>query len=303
MSVHTHGVVSDSVALCWYHRSRDNQEVTTTIAECLIDKVTGSVPRRLYRVSQGDPPFTYTGMDYFGPFMVKQARSTKKRYGVIFTCMVTRAVHTEIVTAMDTSSYINALRRFISRKGTVREITSDNRTNLVGANQELRRALEQLKQEDLQRFSASEGIKWRFNPPAASHHGGVWERRIRTIRKILQSMLDEQHLKVTKTEEQLHTLMCEVEATLNSRPLTKMSDDPTDFQVLTPNHLLLLRSPSCIPPGIFSEKDNFAKHHWRQIQYLSDLFWKRWVKEYLITLQQRQKWLQPNATCKKAALF
>ena len=246
------------------------------------------------RVSQGDPPFTYTGMDYFGPFMVKQARSMKKRYGVIFTCMITRAVHIEIASTMDTSSCINALRRFISRRGTVREITSDNGSNLVGANQELRRALEQLKQEDLQRFSASEGIKWRFNPPAASHHGGVWERQIRTIRKILQSMLDEQHLKVAKTEEQLHTLMCEVEATLNSRPLTKLSDDPTDFQVLTPNHLLLLRSPSCIPPGIFNEKDNFAKRRWRQVQYLSDLFWKRWVKEYLTALQQRQKWLQPK---------
>ncbi|XP_072028357.1 uncharacterized protein [Amphiura filiformis] len=98
------------------------------------------------RVKSEDPPFSYTGMDYFGPFEVKQARRCRKRYGVIFTCMSTRAVHLEIAESLDTSSCINALRRFIARRGPVKEITSDNGTNLEGANNEMRQALQELNE-------------------------------------------------------------------------------------------------------------------------------------------------------------
>ncbi len=275
--------------------------VKNIIRKCLVcRKVNARVNSQMMadlpvnRVQSGDPPFTHTGMDYFGPFQVKVGRSIKKKYGVIFTCMATRAIHIEIASSMDTNSCINAIRRFISRRGVIKELTSDNGTNLVGANQEMHRALKELRQEDLQRFSVSKGIKWRFNHPAASHHGGVWERQIRTIRKILQAMLEEQHLKVAKTEEQLHTLMCEIEATINARPLTRASEDPQDLDVLTPNHLLQLRAPEYLPPGKFDKKDNYVRQHWRQVQYLADIFWKRWVKEYLTMLQKRQKWLQPT---------
>jgi hypothetical protein len=195
---------------------------------------------------------------------------------------------------MDTSSCINAVRRFLSRRGPVKEITSDYGTNLVGANSEMKRALEELNQEDLQRFSTGRGIKWSFNPPGASHHGGIWERQIRTVRKLLQAVLEEQHVKVAKCEEQLHTLMCEIEMTINSRPLTRSSDDPQDLEVLTPNYLLQLRAPEMLPPGKFDEKDNYVRRRWRQVQYLADLYWKRWAKEYLTTLQEHQKWLQPT---------
>ena len=84
--------------------------------------------------------------------------------------------------------------------------------------------------------------------------------------------------------------MCEVEAILNSRPLTKVSDDPNDLQVLSPNHLILLRAvPEC-PPGISAKNDQFSQKRWRQVQYLSDVFWKQWIKEYLPLLQKRMKW-------------
>jgi transposase InsO family protein len=141
------------------------------------------------RVKCDEPPFSYVGVDYFGPFEVKEGRSLKKRYGVLFTCMSSRAVHIEIANSMDTSSCINAVRRFLSRRGPVKEITSDYGTNLVGANSEMKRALEELNQEDLQRFSTGRGIKWSFNPPGASHHGGIWERQIRTVRKLLQAVV------------------------------------------------------------------------------------------------------------------
>jgi hypothetical protein len=240
------------------------------------------------RVKSDVAPFTFTGMDYFGPFEVKQGRSMKKRYGVLFTCMSTRAIHIEIAECMDTSSCINALRRFISRRGPVKEITSDNGSNLVGANHELRKAIQELSEQDIHKFAANHGIKWKFNIPAASHHGGVWERQIRTVRKILQALLAEQHLKVTRNEEELHTLLCEVEATVNSRPLTKVSYDTEDLDVITPNHLLQLKTPENFPPGKFIEQDQYARRRWRQVQYLADVFWKRWTQEYLPMLQRRQ---------------
>ena len=183
------------------------------------------------------PPFTNVGIDYFGPFEVKRGRSLIKRYGVIFTCMASRAVHLEMAYSLDTSSCIDAIRRFISRRGQVAHIKSDNGTNFVGAERELREALSQLNQEKIQKSLLHSGVKWSFNTPAASHHGGVWERLIRMVRKVLNSILHQQHL----DDEGLQTLLCEVEAILNDRPITKASEDPNDLEPLTPNHILLLK--------------------------------------------------------------
>ena len=98
----------------------------------------------------------------------------------------------------------------------------------------------------------------------------------------------------TLTDDGLVTLFAEVESVLNGRPLTRCSTDPRDLTCLTPNHLLLLKDQQSLPPGIFSDHDNYVRHRWRQIQYLSNLFWKRWVREYLALLQERQKWLYPK---------
>lgn len=246
------------------------------------------------RIEGCEPPFTHTGMDYFGPFEIKHGRSVKKRYGVVFTCMSCRAVHIEVAGSLDTSSCINAMRRFVSRRGPVKALYSDNGTNFVGACSELKQALKEWRKEEIVHFTALHGIQWNFNPPAASHYGGVWERQIRTIRKILHAVLHEQHLKSSQSEEQLQTLMCEIEAIINSRPLTRASEDPNDLNIITPNHLLQFKTTSSPPPGRFTDKDMYSSKRWRQMQYLADIFWKRWVREYLPALQQRQKWLQPQ---------
>ena len=115
--------------------------------------------------------------------------------------------------------------------------------------------------------------------------GGIWERIIRSICKVLKSLLKKQ----TVTDEGLAILMCEVEAILNGHPLTKVSSDPKDADAITPNHLLLLRSVQELPPALFHKKDNYCQNRWKQVQYLADIFWKRWVKEYLPTLQVRPK--------------
>ena len=242
------------------------------------------------RVTPSQPPFTYTGVDCFGPFEVKRARSRVKRYGVIFTCLSSRAIHLEVAHSLDTESFLNALRRFVARRGQPKEIRSDNGGNFVKGERELREAMNEWNQEQIHNFLLQRNVKWTFNPPAGSHFGGVWERCIRTVRKVMKALMKEQ----TLYDEGLNTLFCEVESVVNSRPITKLSDDPRDEQPLTPNHLLLLRTEPVLPPGVFGKEDNQNRRRWRQVQYLCDLFWRRWVREYLPLLQQRQKWSTPK---------
>lgn len=238
------------------------------------------------RLIPDHPPFTNVGMDYFGPFEVKRGRVTVKRYGVLFTCLTIRAVHIEVADSLDTSSCINALRRFISRRGQVEIIRSDNGTNLVGADKELKAALKDLNQSQIEKKMQQKGITWIFNSPSASHQGGIWERQIRSVRRILSALLREQSL----TDDSLHTLLCEVESIINGRPITTLSDNPHDLEPLTPNHLLLMKMQPNIPPGVFNRNDLYSKRRWRQVQYLANLFWTRWAREYIPLLQERQKW-------------
>jgi hypothetical protein len=125
------------------------------------------------RLQSDQPPFSQVGMDYFGPFELKQGRSAIKRYGVIFTCLISRAIHLEVAASVDTDSCINALRRFISRRGKPTFIRSDNGTNLVGAEKEMRTLIENWNIDHIQDFSIQKNIDWEFNPPSASHFGGI----------------------------------------------------------------------------------------------------------------------------------
>ena len=134
------------------------------------------------RTTLDEPPFTSVGIDYFVPFLIRQGRSERKRYNVVFTCLVVRAIHIEIAHSLDTSSFIQALRRFLARRGNVKEIRTDNGSNFIGAKRELREAIENWNQNQILSFLQQKCIKWTFNVPLASHHGGVWERQIRSIR-------------------------------------------------------------------------------------------------------------------------
>lgn len=139
------------------------------------------------RVTPDHPPFTFVGTDFFGPIEVKRGRSNVKRYGVIFTCLASRSVHLEMASSLSTDSCINAIRRFICRRGQVKEMRSDNGTNYVGSERELREAAKELNHSRIESSLLLDGIKWIFNPPSGSHHGGVWERLIRQVKNILPS--------------------------------------------------------------------------------------------------------------------
>jgi len=238
------------------------------------------------RVTADKPPFTFVGVDLFGPFLIRRGRSEVKRYGCVFTCLVMRAVHIEVVYSLDTDSFLNAVMRFISRRGKPMEFRSDNATNFKAGDRELKEAVRSWNQAQISNHLTQNNIEWKYNPPGASHMGGVWERQIRSVRKVLNSLLKEQCL----DDEALCTVMCQAEHIVNSRPLTAVSDDINDLEALTPAHLLNLHREPVMPPGIFVHQDNYVRRRWRQVQYIADLFWRRWTREYLPLLQQRQKW-------------
>lgn len=244
-----------------------------------------------------EPPFTYSGVDFFGPWIIKDGRKGVKRYGVLFTCMSCRAIHLETANSLDTSSFINALRRFISIRGPIRQLRCDRGTNFVGAKHELRDALMELDEEQLNRYLTKEGcdyIPFKMNVPSASHMGGSWERQIRTVRNVLLSILTNGGLQLD--DESLKTFMCETMAIVNSLPLTVDNiHDPESLEPFTPNHLLTMKSRMILPPpGNFQRTDLYVNKRWRRVQHLANEFWTRWKKEFLQTLQVRSKWLSPQ---------
>ena len=250
------------------------------------------------RVTPGTKPFASTGVDCFGPFLIRQGRRQIKRWGCLFTCMATRAVHIETLESLDADAFLNALARFAARRGLPESIRSDNGTNLVRADKELKEAMRRWREDArVSDTLLQKQIEWTFNPPKASHMGGVWERQIRTVRKVLRAIVGTQVL----DEARLNTLFCEAEEVVNSRPLTPVSEDPNDLGALTPNHILRVGAHTCPPiAGPLSEEQ--YRRRWKHVQFLADQFWKRWLKEYLPLLRQRSGNLKPYRNFKKGDL-
>ena len=283
-----------------------NDQVRRMIYNCVRCRVLRGMPVQQMMADlpvsrSGDaPPFTYCGVDLFGPFTVKERRSEVKRYGVIFTCFGCRAVHLESTVALDTDSFILALRRFVGRRGPVRSIRSDNGTNFVGADNEMKRAMKEMDHQRIRGYLLSEfcdweWVDWEFNPAMASHMGGVWERQIRTVRSVLSSLLIEHAARLN--DESLRTLLVEVEAIVNSRPLSTETLSDNTVEPLCPSGLLTMKTKVILPPpGVFQQTDVYCRRRWRAVQYLANEFWTRWRKEYLLALQERQKWgtVRPN---------
>ena len=236
-------------------------------------------------------PFTYCAVDCFGPFLIKKRRTEVKRYGVLFTCLASRAVHIEVADSLTTDSFICSLRRLVCLRGPIRLLRSDQGTNFVGAKSQLKDAAQEMDVDRIREFLLQKGcdIEFQMNVPSASHMGGIWERQIGTARRVLEGLLSTNGTQLD--DESLRTYMYEVTAIINSRPLTTDPLSDQDLRPLTPNDLLTTKTDVVMPlPGIFPKEDLYAKKHWRRVQYLSNQFWNRWRHEYLQILQSRQKW-------------
>ena len=192
-------------------------------------------------------PFSKVGVDYFGPITVKHLRKQEKRYGCLFTCLVTRAVLLEVAKSLETDSFINALRRFIARRGPPSDIYSDNGTNFVGADRKLKQSLERWNQSQIADYLSQKDIQWHFNPPASPHFGEIWERLVQSCKKALKVVLHGQVV----TDEVLETAFAETEALVNSRPLTEVCSDDSGLQAITPNHFRISRANPMLPCGVF----------------------------------------------------
>ncbi|XP_061742416.1 uncharacterized protein LOC133542373 [Nerophis ophidion] len=232
------------------------------------------------------PPFTYVGVDVFGPCSVLTRRTRggqaeSKRWAMMFTCLSSRAVHIELIESVDTTSCINALRRFFALRGPANQLHSDCGTNFTGACKELG------MNKAVQNFLSEKQCIWKFNPPHASHMGGSWEQMIGIARRILDSMLLQHGTRIT--HEVLCTLMAEVTAIINARPLLPVSIDPQQPFILSPAMLLTQKAGAPPPPGEFTERDLYIKQR-KQVQAFANQFWSRWRREYLPSLRQRQKW-------------
>ncbi|XP_071651700.1 uncharacterized protein [Temnothorax longispinosus] len=181
--------------------------------------------------------FFNVGIDYAGPFIIKLSRNkTCKAYLCLFVCMSTRAIHLELVPDLTTPAFLNALKRFIARRGKCANIYSDNGSNFKGANHELRALYELVSQQShisaIDHYCSEQAIQWHFIPPYSPHMGGLWEAGIKSVKTHLRKILSEALL----TYEEMYTVCTQVEAVLNSRPLTPISNDPTDLTALTPGH-------------------------------------------------------------------
>ncbi|XP_039452434.2 uncharacterized protein LOC120431370 [Culex pipiens pallens] len=249
-------------------------------------------------------PFSRTGVDYAGPFYLKEGRlrSPRKAYVCVFVCMSTKAIHLELVGSLTTDGFIGALHRMVSRRGMVSEMKSDNGTNFVGGDRRLTELKELLKSDVLktkiEEFCQPRGIVWSFNPPKAPHQGGLWEAGVKSMKRHLNRVLNESHL----TFEEMCTLLCQIEAILNSRPLIPQSDDPRDYQALSPGHFLIGRELTAVAEPYYDGVKENALSRYQLIQRRKQAYWRRWSNEYLTTLQRRGKWFKDPTLLREGLL-
>lgn len=273
------------------------RQVIRTCIKCFRAKPTISVqqmgnlhPDRI----QPSRPFTNTGVDYFGPLYVREGkrRNSKavKTYGVVFICLATKCVHLEVVSDLSAEAFINTLKRFMSRRGKVSKLHSDNATNFIGANNELKKMKEVFLSEtnkyQVHSFLNGEGIQWQFTPPRAPNFGGLWEAAVKSAKYHMKRIIGNSAL----TFEEMSTILAQIEAVLNSRPLTPLSNDVNDYSFLTPAHFLINDSLISIPEPSLSDLSVNRLSRWQHLQAMQQHFWRRWSKEYLGHLQERTKW-------------
>lgn len=293
----TAAVLNASRDKYWILNSR--RCITSTLHKCVIcakqrstlsTQLMGNLPAPRVNITKA---FAKVGIDFAGPIITKSStlRNAKqqKSYVCIFVCMATKAIHIELVSDLTSISFVAALKRFVARRGICSDIYSDCGTNFIGANTLLQKEYQQClkdQQEIGMQYATSRGIKWHFNPPASPHFGGLWEAGVKSMKYHLRRVLGN----TICTFEECSTLLTQIEACLNSRPLCYIHNNPEELFVLTPGHFLIGQALTAIPEPHYETDKILPSQRWKYIQLLTQHFWDKWSKDYLNQLQNRPKW-------------
>ncbi|XP_050063237.1 uncharacterized protein LOC126552565 [Aphis gossypii] len=245
-----------------------------------------------------DRPFSQCGVDFCGPIMIRSGIrrvKSEKAYISVFVCLVTRAIHLELVSSLTTDAFLATLTRFMSRRGQCKNLFSDNGTNFIGANRKLMAQFQEIaKTHKTSLFLTERSIQWHFIPPSAPHFGGLWEAAVKSSKQLLTKI----SLNATFTFEEATTLLCGIEGVLNSRPMTPLSNDPSDCQALTPSHFLIGGIITLPPDSDLSAVPMSRLKKFEMVQSCIQQFWKRWSREYLPQLQRRGRWIKVTRNIK-----
>ncbi|XP_065356116.1 uncharacterized protein LOC135950508 [Calliphora vicina] len=261
----------------------------------LLQQIMGDLPADRLKAQR---PFFICGVDFCGPFYTSyriRGKPPYKTYVAIFVCFASKAIHIELVSDLSTNCFILCLKRFIGRRGIPHRLYCDNATNFVGANARLNEFKQRFFDKDntkaIMEYSEITGFQFKFIPPRSPHFGGLWESAVKSTKTILVKNMSNAGV----TYEELQTILVEVEAILNSRPIAPRSDDPNDGEALTPGHMLIGSSLLALPDeNLENHKTISYLKHWQMVTYLKQQFWTQWVRDYVLTLQQKAKWFKSS---------
>lgn len=250
----------------------------------------GQLPKA--RVS-AQKPFQCSGVDYAGPISIRSSKGrghhSTKGYICLFVCMSTRAIHLEAVSDMTSQSFLASFKRFVARRGRVLDLWSDNGTTFVGSAKELRQlfnAERSMVASEIADFLSMNGTTWHFIPPHAPNFGGLWEAGVKSTKHHLKRIIGTS----TLTFEEMTTVLAQIEACLNSRPISLLSNNPEDSCPLTPGHFLVGEPLVLVPDANYENSSISNLKRWHLTQKMLQNFWRRWSSEYLTQLQHRYKW-------------
>ncbi|XP_065079415.1 uncharacterized protein LOC135702313 [Ochlerotatus camptorhynchus] len=239
------------------------------------------------------PPFLRVGVDYCGPFYIQypyRKGAPIKCFVAVFVCLVVKAVHLEVVGDLTSQAFIAALRRFVARRGRPEILMCDNATNFIGARRELGELRKLFNNQEFAKTVAEEtamdNINFKFIPAKSPNFGGLWEAAVKSMKGHLKRTLGNMVI----SSDEMATLVAQIEACLNSRPITPLSNDPNDMEILTPGHFLVGRPLTEIPEPSLEDLNQTRLSRWQRVQNFLQHIWKRWSTQYLSDLQARTKW-------------
>lgn len=289
------GTIAEAREVVWILAIRQAlRAVISTCQVCRIQRVNPERPTigplHATRVAFDQKPFSYVGVDCFGPILVRERRNEVKRWGVIFTCLTFRAIHLEVVNDLSSNQILLALRRLIARRGPLKKLFSDNGTNFVGAARVLQTEAREAQQCLGEDTAQTLRVPWSFIPAYSPWMGGAWERLIGYVKRCINFTLRGE----TPTDDVLTNWLIEAELLANKRPLTHTPVDPDDEEPLTPNLALFGSSHLAQAEAMPEDANQFARFSRKRVTHLTLKFQKRWEREFLPTIVRNDQGRKPQ---------